>query len=565
MSREHDGAMVEAARRGDQHAQDELVAAYLPLVYNIVGRALNGHADVDDVVQETMIRALGGLGSLRDPDGFRSWLVAITMNQIRGHWQKHRAVPASSGLQDAYDLADPGADFVDLTIVRLGLEGQRREVAQATRWLDAEDCALLSLWWLEAAGELGRAEVAAALELSRQHTAVRVQRMKAQLETARVVVRALSAVPRCVLLDEVILAWDGIPSALWRKRIARHARDCTVCSGFEAGLVPAEGLLVGFGLVPVAGVLGGLAGLGLFGGAGAPSETAVFGTVGHAAPVGHPGAGLHRGMAGHTGAGGGSGAPGTGAAVIGMVGGGRLHDRQSRRIQSRTQTRRRATAVAAAVALLVTGGTVAGMTMLSPDEERDTVRSASAAESESATPSAPATSSSPTATASPSPSPSKSASPSPSASPRKSSPAPTTAKPRPMPPKQQPKANPANTPAEKVLAIVNAERAEAGCRPVKLDDRLARAAQLHSEDMSANHYFDHRSQDGRNFADRARAQGYTSPGAENIARGQNSAEHVMESWMNSQGHRDNILNCSLTTMGLGLVTDDWTWTQVFGF
>lgn len=256
VSREHDGAMVEAARRGDQHAQDELVAAYLPLVYNIVGRALNGHADVDDVVQETMIRALGGLGSLRDPDGFRSWLVAITMNQIRGHWQKHRAVPASSGLQDAYDLADPGADFVDLTIVRLGLEGQRREVAQATRWLDAEDCALLSLWWLEAAGELGRAEVAAALELSRQHTAVRVQRMKAQLETARVVVRALSAVPRCVLLDEVILAWDGIPSALWRKRIARHARDCTVCSGFEAGLVPAEGLLVGFGLVPVAGVLG---------------------------------------------------------------------------------------------------------------------------------------------------------------------------------------------------------------------------------------------------------------------------------------------------------------------
>lgn len=221
--------------------------------------------------------------------------------------------------------------------------------------------------------------------------------------------------------------------------------------------------------------------------------------------------------------------------------------------------------MAAAVALLVTGGTVAGMTMLSPDEERDTVRSASAAESESATPSAPATSSSPTATASPSPSPSKSASPSPSASPRKSSPAPTTAKPRPMPPKQQPKANPANTPAEKVLAIVNAERAEAGCRPVKLDDRLARAAQLHSEDMSANHYFDHRSQDGRNFADRARAQGYTSPGAENIARGQNSAEHVMESWMNSQGHRDNILNCSLTTMGLGLVTDDWTWTQVFGF
>ncbi|MFC9915231.1 RNA polymerase sigma factor [Streptomyces sp. NPDC059862] len=56
---EHEYAVVEAAQRGALWAQDELVGAYLPLVYNIVGRALNGHADVDDVVQETMLRALG--------------------------------------------------------------------------------------------------------------------------------------------------------------------------------------------------------------------------------------------------------------------------------------------------------------------------------------------------------------------------------------------------------------------------------------------------------------------------------------------------------------------------
>lgn len=613
-SREHDSAVVEAARRGDQRAQDELVAAYLPLVYNIVGRALNGHADVDDVVQETMIRALGGLGSLRAPGSFRSWLVAITMNQIRGHWQTHRGVPAGSGLQDAYDVADPGADFVDLTIVRLGLEGQRREAAEATRWLDTDDRELLSLWWLEAAGELGRAEVAAALDLSRQHTAVRVQRMKAQLETARVVVRALSAVPRCVLLDEVILTWDGIPSALWRKRVARHARDCTVCSGYGAGLAPAEGLLVGLGLVPVAGVLGSLAELGTFGGAGAVGETAAFGSVGHTAPVSHvgpgshtyagghtapvghtyagshtdiagpTGPGRHRGTADptgpgrhtgpadhagagrHTGVGGGPGAPGDHTAVIGTVGGGRLHDRRSRRIQKR----RRATA-AAAIALLVTGGTVAGMTMLSPDEERDAVRSATATEPDSATPSAPATSlsPSPTASASPSASPSKSASQSPNASPRRSTRAPSTTKATTATarPTRQPKAtgNPADTPAERILAIVNAERAAAGCRAVTIDDRLARAAQLHSEDMSDNGYFSHSSQDGRTFGDRAQAQGYATPGGENIARGQNSPESVMDAWMNSQGHRDNILNCSLTTMGLGLVTDDWTWTQVFGY
>ncbi|MEU0663379.1 RNA polymerase sigma factor, partial [Streptomyces lavendulocolor] len=264
MSQTDEVGLVRAAQAGDQRAQDELVSAYLPLVYNIVGRALNGHADVDDVVQETMIRALGGLGSLREPQRFRSWLVAITMNRIRDH----RFDPAVAGAPaDGADLADPGADFVDLTILRLSLSGQRREVAEATRWLDDADRDLLSLWWLEAAGELSRTEVADALELTPQHTAVRVQRVKAQLETARIVVRALGAVPRCVLLDDVLAGWDGLPSALWRKRIARHARDCTVCSGHGAGLVPAEGLLVGLGLVPVgAALLGAGAGLSSTGG-----------------------------------------------------------------------------------------------------------------------------------------------------------------------------------------------------------------------------------------------------------------------------------------------------------
>ncbi|MFP3987148.1 sigma-70 family RNA polymerase sigma factor [Streptomyces sp. E11-3] len=573
-----DRAVVEAAQRGDQRAQDELVSAYLPLVYNIVGRALNGHADVDDVVQDTMIRALGGLGSLQDSGRFRSWLVAITMNEIRRHWHKHQAEPASSGLQDANDVADPGVDFVDLTIVRLGLQGQRREVAEATRWLDTDDRALLSLWWLEAAGELSRAEVAAALELSPQHTAVRVQRMKAQLETARVVVRALCESPRCGVLEQVIGVWDGIPSALWRKRIARHARDCTACSGLGTGLVPAEGLLVGLGLVPVVGLLRGFAEVGALGGAGAPGQTVAFGIEGHTGTGTGTGADVgmaYDGTAYDASVPGAAGGPGGRTAVVGTEEGGRLHDRRIRRLRQR----RRATVVAAAVALLVTGGTIAGITMLAPDDEPDAVRAASGAGSELATPSAPATSASPSVSPSPSASPSASASPSPSPSksavskpsptaspstPRPSKTRPETTKPTPRP-APTPTANPADTPAEQVLAIVNAERAKAGCSAVTMDARLSRAAQLHSEDMSANDYFDHRSQDGRTFGDRAKAQGHPSPGAENIARGQNSPESVMEAWMNSQGHRDNILNCSLSTMGIGVVTDDWTWTQVFGF
>ncbi|MFC7616956.1 CAP domain-containing protein [Actinokineospora soli] len=84
-----------------------------------------------------------------------------------------------------------------------------------------------------------------------------------------------------------------------------------------------------------------------------------------------------------------------------------------------------------------------------------------------------------------------------------------------------------------VLALVNAERADAGCAAVKLDARLTEAGQGHSEDMSDNDYFSHTSLDGRSFVDRAREAGYRSPGAENIARGQQSAEQVMEAWMDS--------------------------------
>src|ERR1700745_3371189 len=90
---EPEAGMVIAAQRGDRAALDALAAAYLPLVYNIVGRALNGHHDVDDVVQETMIRALRGLGDLRDPLAFRSWLVAIAVRQVRDSYRARGAQP----------------------------------------------------------------------------------------------------------------------------------------------------------------------------------------------------------------------------------------------------------------------------------------------------------------------------------------------------------------------------------------------------------------------------------------------------------------------------------------
>ncbi|MEU3490276.1 RNA polymerase sigma factor [Streptomyces massasporeus] len=240
MDSQHWRAVITAAQAGDRRALDELVEGWLPLVYNIVGRALNGHADVDDVVQETMLRAVGNLGSLRDPDSFRSWLVAIAMRQIRD--RARRRTP--DRLEEA-----AASDFAELTVLRLQLEGQRREVAEAVRWLDDEDRHLLSLWWLEVAGELTRRELAAAVGITRQHAAVRVQRMKERLETSRGIVRALDGA--CPDLREVTGRWNGRPDSVWRKRLARHLRGCGYCGGTRESVVPAERLLVGIALVPL--------------------------------------------------------------------------------------------------------------------------------------------------------------------------------------------------------------------------------------------------------------------------------------------------------------------------
>jgi RNA polymerase sigma factor (sigma-70 family) len=241
---------VIAAQHGDGPALDQLLSFSLPLVYNIVGHGLRGHSDTDDLVQETMLRIVRGLPQLRDPAAFRSWVVAVAIRQVRWHRADLARAPRIAALAQVPEPADPQADFVDLCILRLGLTGQRREVAEATRWLDEADQELLALWWLEAAGSLGRGELAAALDLTSPHAAVRIQRMKQQLDIARAVVRALSLEPRCADLALLIGSWNHNPNPLWRKRLGRHLRGCAECGNCARDLVPADGLLVGLGLVP---------------------------------------------------------------------------------------------------------------------------------------------------------------------------------------------------------------------------------------------------------------------------------------------------------------------------
>ncbi|MEU9554062.1 CAP domain-containing protein [Streptomyces fumanus] len=122
-------------------------------------------------------------------------------------------------------------------------------------------------------------------------------------------------------------------------------------------------------------------------------------------------------------------------------------------------------------------------------------------------------------------------------------------------------------PEAQVLALVNEERAAAGCAPLTADDRLTRAADAYSDAMAGSGVLSHTGPDGSTMASRVEAAGYAwSALGENIARGQADAASVMESWMNSPGHRANILNCSFTHLGVGVHPGDggpW-WTQDFG-
>lgn len=117
-----------------------------------------------------------------------------------------------------------------------------------------------------------------------------------------------------------------------------------------------------------------------------------------------------------------------------------------------------------------------------------------------------------------------------------------------------------------VADLVSNERADAGCGALERDSRLDAAARLHAEDMAVNDYFDHTSQDGRSPTDRAVEQGYEGGVGENIAAGYPDAASVMEGWMNSEGHRANILNCDYSVIGIGVADRDGTlyWVQNFG-
>ncbi|MHA6763083.1 CAP domain-containing protein [Streptacidiphilus sp. PAMC 29251] len=124
------------------------------------------------------------------------------------------------------------------------------------------------------------------------------------------------------------------------------------------------------------------------------------------------------------------------------------------------------------------------------------------------------------------------------------------------------------TDQSQILALVNVQRAKAGCGALTASKPLNTLAQNFSQEMAVRNFFDHTDPDGKSPWDRAKALGITNLGGENIAMGQQTPDDVMTAWMNSPGHRANILNCTYHSLGVGAYYASsggpW-WTQDFGF
>ncbi len=128
---------------------------------------------------------------------------------------------------------------------------------------------------------------------------------------------------------------------------------------------------------------------------------------------------------------------------------------------------------------------------------------------------------------------------------------------------------------QKILELVNNERAKEGLDPLSIDSQLDQAANFHNDEMVRADMMSHQLPGEADLGERVSATGYSwTRVAENIAAGYTTPEAVVEGWMNSPGHKENILNPEFIHIGIGyeyapdnnnaLNDYDVYWTQVFG-
>ena len=154
--------------------------------------------------------------------------------------------------------------------------------------------------------------------------------------------------------------------------------------------------------------------------------------------------------------------------------------------------------------------------------------------------------------------------PAPAPAPKQTTPAPKQTTPPPKQPAQTPTTGAVSQYVQQVIDLTNAQRSKNGLPALKTDAQLNGVAQKKSLDMQQKNYFSHTSPTYGSPFDMMRDFGVTYKSAgENIAQGQRTPQEVVTAWMNSEGHRKNILSANFTHIGVGYEATGKHWTQMF--
>ena len=225
-----DAELVEASARGDQQAFAHIYDRYSDRVFSFCLTLTRDRGMAEDAMADTFVTAWQRMGQLRDPSQVRSWLFAIAKNRVaRLGTRASRQVPVDPSGTEMRNALDPEVSAPDTDVAdSLSGEAATALVWEAAEGLNENERAVLELSVRQ--GMEGE-ELAAALGVSRHNANVIAARMRQNLE------RSLGALyllryndGGCVTFSELVSDHTGALTPLWRKRIARHADGCSVCS-----------------------------------------------------------------------------------------------------------------------------------------------------------------------------------------------------------------------------------------------------------------------------------------------------------------------------------------------
>jgi RNA polymerase sigma factor (sigma-70 family) len=214
--------LVAAALAGDRSAWAGIWDLHGPQLHSYAWRLLGNDADAQDAVADTFVSAAENLHQLRDHEQLRPWLYAICRGHVQRRWQQRDRVRPTDDMVSVVDAQEP-------VVNALGIDAAE---ATSLLWEAAEGLgqAERELLQLVLTAELDSGEVARITGDKPDAVYVRISRLKDGLgRAAGALLVARHHRADCTELDQLLRDWDGVYSALWRKRIARHVDGCHTC------------------------------------------------------------------------------------------------------------------------------------------------------------------------------------------------------------------------------------------------------------------------------------------------------------------------------------------------